>query len=254
MKKNIMLVGGTGYGKSSTINALCNAPVAAVAAFEEPKTKVIQKYETDNMVLWDTPGIGSSVEEDSKNLEALKNILREKDEAGNPFIDQVVLVMDAGSRDMGTSFELLNDVIVPSLSDSRKDSILVALNRCDAVKPRNWNYEANEPDEVLKQFLEEKAESVRARIAESIGIEVEVVYYCAGETEDDEQGPAYNVDKLFAKLADVTTNKCEVTVNKPQCKESATTENKNNVTVESNITVQKKESFVKRIVRKLFGR
>jgi hypothetical protein len=59
---------------------------------------------------------------------------------------------------------------------------------------------------------------------------------------------------LVAKLAAVTTNKCEVAVNKPQCKESATTENKNNVTVESNITVQKKESFVKRIVCKLFGR
>ncbi|MBO5177318.1 MAG: 50S ribosome-binding GTPase [Lachnospiraceae bacterium] len=234
MKRNIMLVGGTGYGKSSTINALCNTPVAAVAALEEPETKEIRKYETDNMVLWDTPGIGSSVEEDSKNIEALKSMLREKDEAGNLLIAQVVLVMDAGSRDMGTSFELLNDVIVPNLGDNRKDRILVALNRCDAVKPRNWNYEANEPDEVLKQFLEEKAESVKTRISESIGIDVEVIYYCAGETENDEQSPAYNLDKLVAKLMEVTTTE--------------------SVVAERNITVQKKESFIKRMIRRLFGR
>ena len=41
--------------------------------------------------------------------------LYEKDENGNLLIDLVLVILDGGSRDLGTSYELINNVIIPNL-------------------------------------------------------------------------------------------------------------------------------------------
>ena len=48
---NILFVGATGVGKSSTINAIFDADVAKVGYSPNPETMSIKKYEMDNMVL-----------------------------------------------------------------------------------------------------------------------------------------------------------------------------------------------------------
>ena len=55
-KMNIMITGATGCGKSSTINAMFDTEVAKVGVGADPETMEIEKYELDNLVLWDTPG------------------------------------------------------------------------------------------------------------------------------------------------------------------------------------------------------
>lgn len=57
-KINIMITGATGCGKSSTINALFDTEVAKVGVGVDPETMEIEKYELDNLILWDTPGLG----------------------------------------------------------------------------------------------------------------------------------------------------------------------------------------------------
>ena len=54
-KINIMITGATGCGKSSTINALFDTEVAKVGVGVDPETMEIEKYELDNLILWDTP-------------------------------------------------------------------------------------------------------------------------------------------------------------------------------------------------------
>lgn len=255
-KLNIMLVGATGCGKSSTINALFNCAdlqvpteekvveekaaevsevhtaegeiiipqkadnveqpaadaaqeanqeeklfveVAKVGSKADPETKDIEKYTIGNLTLWDTPGLGDGTEIDVHHKEVIRELLREVDEDGNRLIDLVLVILDGSTRDLGTSYKILNEVIIPEFGKKRK-RILVALNQADiAMKTgRHWDYEKNEPDEVLVKFLDEKLASIKKRIYDDSQLEIEPVYYCAGyvEPEGDVVRP-YNLTKLL---------------------------------------------------------
>lgn len=198
-KLNIMITGATGSGKSSTINALFNMEVAKVGVGVNPETMDIEKYELDNMTIWDTPGLGDGKEADNRHAKNIINKLVEVDEYGNALIDLVLVVLDGSSRDLGTSYELINNVIIPNLGPEKERRILIAINQADmAMKGRNWDYEKNEPNEVLKAFLEEKVESVKRRIKDATGVETNPIYYSAGYKEAGElQNKPYNLSKLL---------------------------------------------------------
>ena len=169
-KVNLMLTGATGSGKSSTINALFNMEVAKVGVGVDPETDCIAKYELDNLIIWDTPGLGDGVENDERITRDMIKKLNELDEELNPLIDMVIVIMDSSSKDLGTSYDLINKVLIPCLGEeAAKERILIALNQADiAMKGNHWNAENNEPDEVLKDFLKKKAESVQKRIKEAV--------------------------------------------------------------------------------------
>ena len=206
---NIMLVGATGCGKSSTINALfsCNqqeeyVEVAKVGSRTDPETKDIERYRIGNLVLWDTPGLGDGTEIDEHHRNVIAELLLEDDgeEEGNALIDLVLVILDGSTKDLGTSYQLLNEVIIPELGDENTGRILIALNQADiAMKTgRHWNCEKNEPDETLTRFLEEKVVSIRSRIKEDTGLNITPVYYCAGyEEESGDVVRPYNLSKLL---------------------------------------------------------
>ncbi len=196
---NILFVGATGSGKSSTINALFDMEVAKVGYGVDPETNSITKYELENLIIWDTPGLGDGKQADKDYKDMLVHKLNEKDGDGNLLIDLVLVVLDASSKDLGTSYDLISNVIIPCLGDDAEKRILIGLNQADvAMKGRHWNAEANEPDETLKDYLKKKAESVRQRIFEATDIYVRPVFYCAGYKEEDgEQCRPYNLTKLL---------------------------------------------------------
>ena len=205
-KINIMVTGATGCGKSSTINALFDTEVAKVGVGVDPETMEIEKYELDNLVLWDTPGLGDGREADNRHPKNIINKLLERDKDGNALIDLVLVILDGGSRNMGTDYELINNVIIPNLGPEKERRILVAINQADmAMKGRNWDYKKNEPDEQLKEFLDNKAASVRDRIYEATGLRVEPIYYSAGYMEDGGvQNRPYNLSKLLYYIVKAT--------------------------------------------------
>ena len=198
-KMNIMITGATGCGKSSTINAIFGTEVAEVGFGVDPETMEIRKYELDNLVLWDTPGLGDGKEADNRHTKNIIKKLSEVDKNGNALIDLVLVILDGGSRDLGTAYELINKVIIPNFGEGKENRILVAINQADmAMKGRNWDYDKNEPNQKLVDFLEEKVRSVRDRVYEATGVTIEPIYYSAGYREKGgEQSRPYNLSKLL---------------------------------------------------------
>lgn len=197
-KVNILITGATGSGKSSTINALFDFEKAKVGTGVDPETMEITKFELDNIILFDSPGLGDGKESDRKHAKNIINKLNEKDKNNDLLIDLVLVVLDGSSRDLGTSFELINSVIIPNLGDD-KSRLLIAINQADmAMKGKNWNYQENRPEPKLIEFLDEKVLSTRRRIKEATGVDVTPIYYSAGYKEDNEEQRPYNLSKLLA--------------------------------------------------------
>lgn len=204
-KINLLITGATGCGKSSTINALFNADVAKVGVGVDPETMDIQKYELDNLILWDSPGLGDGKEADNRHAKNIVSKLNETDADGNPLIDLVLVILDGSSRDLGTSYELINQVIVPNLGEDNR-RILVAINQADmAMKGRYWDREENKPEPQLEEFLKQKVASVKSRILEGTGLEVDPIYYSAGYKDGEElQARPYNLSKLLYYIISYT--------------------------------------------------
>lgn len=197
-KINLMITGATGCGKSSTINALFDLDVAKVGTGAKPETMEITRYDLDNLILWDSPGLGDGKEADNKHAKGIISKLLERDEKGNFLIDLVLVILDGTTRDLGTSYNLINEVIIPNLGEDKKSRILVAINQADAaMKGRYWNYKENKPEPKLLEFLDDKVKSVSKRIKESTGLDITPIYYSAGFKEETEKQNPYNLSKLL---------------------------------------------------------
>lgn len=202
---NILITGATGSGKSSTINAMFNEEVAKVGIGVDPETMDIKKFDLKNMVLWDSPGLGDGKEADNRHAKNIIKKLNEVDDSGKALIDVVLVILDGASRDLGTSYELINQVIIPNLGTERENRILVAINKCDtAMSGHYWDREKNEPEPRLIEFMDEKVESVHRRILEGTGVDISPIYYSAGYTDEFIEPKPYNLSKLLYYIVKMT--------------------------------------------------
>jgi predicted GTPase len=189
---DVMVTGVTGAGKSTTLNTFFQKYVAKVGDGVDPETMELDAYSlNDYLRLWDTPGLGDGVDKDEihkKKITELLNKTYTSDGREYGFIDMVLVIIEGTNRDMGTTYKILNDVIVPNISKYR---ILVLINQADmAMKGRHWDYKLNKPDKVLLEFLDKQVSSIKERVKEATGVQIlKPVYYSA------EYG--YNVEKVF---------------------------------------------------------
>ena len=191
---DVMVTGATGAGKSSTLNSFFDKVVAKVGEGVDPETMELSAYSlTDQMRFWDTPGLGDGIQRDVAHAKKITDLLLRTHHERFYFLDMAVIIVEAGTRDIGTTLNLMEHVLRGNLP---ADRILVALNQADFdMKGRHWDARHNCPDAVLKAYLEERADSLKRRIYESTGIRLcRPVYYSARYR--------YHIDKLYDLIID----------------------------------------------------
>ena len=194
---DVMITGVTGAGKSTTLNTLFEKEVAKVGTGSNPETMELGCYQlSDWLRLWDTPGLGDSPEKDKNHKKRMIQLLDKtwkSDFEIFGFIDLAIVIIEGSKRDLGTTIKLLEDVILPHIESDR---VLVAINQADvAMKGRNWDEAKNQPNDVLLNYLEEFAISLRKRIYKDTKLRIpKPIYYSA------ERG--YNIEAFLDLIID----------------------------------------------------
>ncbi|EAI0690459.1 DUF3944 domain-containing protein [Campylobacter coli] len=205
---NILIVGATGAGKSSTIKALFETEDydldIDIKEGGNPVTQDTKEYKLGNLTIYDSPGLGDSGVNDNEHMKKIKNLLLEKGSKGNAKIDLVLVIIDAkAGRNLDTTSKTIKEAIMPYMEE--KERILIALNKCDEASSNRkctFDYKENKPSQKLEEFLEEQVKIIRERIKTDTGVDVDVIYYSAGyyDEETKEKDPAYNLNKLLAYI------------------------------------------------------
>lgn len=197
---DILFIGATGVGKSSTLNSIITATVSRVGKGVDPETTDIKPYKLNKeIILWDTPGLGDSPRADRKYENQIFKLLHVKktnaDGSSSPLIDLVVLIMDGSSREMGTTFTLLTGKLKKML---RKERLMVIVNQADCAMHSHEKFFTNTKHNTTPEliaFLEEKVISIKNRIAESTGFSIAKPLYYSAKYK-------YNIKTIFDSILD----------------------------------------------------
>ena len=189
---DVMVTGATGAGKSTTLNALFERGDGV-----DPETMELTSYSLNEVArFWDTPGVGDGWVQDQRHSKKIIDLMYKTytiDGSKYGWIDLILIIIEGATRDMGSTYKLINDIIIPHF---QRDRILIAINQCDvAMKGRHWNAHYNRPDEVLKQFLDDKVSSIKQRVRVSTGIDIIQPIYYSGEY-------GYNINRLMDLIID----------------------------------------------------
>lgn len=197
---NILLMGGTGVGKSSTINAIYGENKVKIGSGASPQTQEIQECQiSKNITFYDSPGLGEGSEKDKQHMEKIHKLLTDTDENGNAKIDLVLVITDASVKGLGQEYETIK-YLLKTLGDSKR--ILIGLNKCDcAPDGRYFDRENNKLGKKQEQFLQEKVADLQARIKADTGLSLmgdDIVCYSAGyyDEETQTQDKPYNIVQL----------------------------------------------------------
>jgi uncharacterized protein len=183
----ICLIGLSGVGKSSTINAMfgANRPVSATtrgtSRFNASTIDIVSERMVGASVkctlrVIDAPGLGEDVELDDNYLKRYKSHL--------PKCDIALWVVAARNRALA-----LDQQYLAALSD-HLPSLVLGINQVDLVDPLDWNERINMPSANQAAAIKVITADRHAKLARYIAADCPVVPYSAHRY--------YNLQSLFA--------------------------------------------------------
>jgi len=169
----IVVIGASGVGKSSTINAMFNTqlPISHTVActkqftrsefnIEAQQSKGFQFSGIIKLQVFDAPGLGENVEKDPEYLQKYKRYL--------PMCDVALWVVTARNRAIA-----LDQMYLHELREFQ-DKFVFGLNQVELVEPLNWveqyNIPSREQEDVLNAIVADRKAHLETTLRRKIAI------------------------------------------------------------------------------------
>ncbi len=183
---SIGLVGVSGVGKSSTINAMFKTSLAishTVACTKEFKAtdmslQIKQGEMSGNKVslkVIDAPGLGEDKDLDPKYIKMYREHL--------PDCDVILWILSARNRAMA-----LDQSYLEKLNQFR-EKIVFGINQVDLVHPMDWNRKINLPSIAMEKNIEEIVKDRKEKLFTIVKTNIKIIPYSASY--------GFNLHKLF---------------------------------------------------------
>ena len=185
----IGLIGVSGVGKSSTINAMFKTNLAVshvVACTKEFESKDLEmtmkqgagKGQRIQLRVIDAPGLGEDIKFDPNYLKMYRDNL--------PECDVILWVITARNRAIA-----LDQLYLKELSEFT-DRMVFGINQIDLIEPRDWNNELNLPSVEQENNLEIITKDRKEKLEDIIDRQISIIPYSANSK--------YQLQELFTAL------------------------------------------------------
>ena len=185
---NILVIGATGVGKSSTINALFNhtnilsKSLCEIGNKSAPKTKESSSYDIGKVKIWDTPGLGDNIEKDKEYKKQIINLLQQRDYNNEILIDLILVIIDGSDKDISTTIDLVNQTLLQNLAKEDQNRILIGINKIDKIKSsKYWDFDNNKPMSKLNDYLADLKLDIEHRIFDGTSVVIKPIIFSAGD-------------------------------------------------------------------------
>jgi small GTP-binding protein len=189
----VMFIGKTGYGKSTTLNKICGNEYFMTDEMESCTKNLysceykLSQYNEYYLSMCDLPGIGESMETDKQYIQWYERMLHKS--------TCVVYVLRADQRDFSNDELFINTTL--RKNGGIADKLIVGLNFADKIEPLS-RINPFQPNIEQMNNLERKVESVSKLFCIK---QKRIVFYSATD--------GYNLDKLKTKIATVLLGRNE---------------------------------------------
>ena len=165
----VAIIGKTGVGKSTTINALFGLEEKVSHTRHgttEASKKIIELPQGGKLEVIDMPGLGEDIELDEEYAKIYERTL--------PEADIVLYVIQADVKALKEDQRILRD-IVQNVMGNLKGRLVVGLNQVDKIGPGRWNTKFNYPSPDQEDNINRRCEDIQKKLSSALSINVEQV-------------------------------------------------------------------------------
>ncbi len=180
----IVLIGETGVGKTSTLNALFNKglEISHAKACTQIETEVVGDR-GGPITVFDMPGVGEDVDADEQHIETYRRVL--------PKADVVLLILKADNRAMTHVQTTLRRLTSEGMLDPNR--LVVALNQVDLLQPGSWDSMINLPSLEQEHTIDARRSDVAGKLQKIASFPARQIVAYSART-------FYNVEGLFEAM------------------------------------------------------
>lgn len=170
----IAVIGKSGVGKSTTINALFGLDESVSHTSTGTKVaneNVVILPDGSKLSVIDMPGLGEDLSLDAQYKEVYRRVL--------PNVDVVLYLVQANMKAMKYDQRILRDIVQDVMGNLR-GRIVIGLNQVDKIEPANWNLRFNYPSPQQEDNINRRCQDIQKKLSQELSLGIsQIEYYSA---------------------------------------------------------------------------